>query len=82
MMMDMLNAELYMNECCFASAIYMNNYASYYVVRFMFLSILLQHHRYVKLHGARCPDIGCIVVSSSSVGGSGTLQIIVGFICN
>ena len=72
--MDMFNVELYMNECCFASSIYMNNYASYYVVHFMFLSILLQHHRYVKLHGARCLDVWCIVASSPQVRGSGMLQ--------
>ena len=29
---------------------------------------------YVLVDGARCPDDYCIVASSSSVGGSGTLQ--------
>ena len=71
MMMDMLNVELYMNECCFASAMYMNNYASYY---FYVLSIFPQHYRYDHVHGARFPYVWCLVASSCLVGGSGTLH--------
>ena len=30
----MLNVELYMNKCCFASTMYMNDYASQYILCF------------------------------------------------
>ena len=42
----------------------------FYFKAFQFVSFF----SYVKLHGASCPYVWCLVASSSLVGGSGTLQ--------
>ena len=38
-----------LNECMFASAVYMKGYASYYVLCIIFL---FQHYMHVHVHGA------------------------------
>ena len=59
MMLDMLNAELYTNECWFASAMYMNDYASYCVLCFkLYIPVFLCMIMFMGL-------VSCMLVRSS-----------------